>query len=154
MHAQNFLAALYVGKIDRDLAIETTGAQQRRIEHIGAVRRRDNDDAFLSVEAVHLDEQCIERLLAFVVAAADPVTAMATDSVDFVDENDARRGFLSLLEHVAHPARAHADEHLDEVGTADRKEGNVRFAGDGAREKRLTGSRRADEQNTFRNSAA
>ena len=102
MHAQNFFAAFHVRQIDGDLAIETSGTQQRRIENIGPVRRRDDDDAFLGVEAVHLDEQRIERLLALIVSAADAVTAMPADRVDFVDENNAGRGFLALLEHVAH----------------------------------------------------
>ena len=154
VHAQNFFAAFHVGQIDRDLAIETAGTQQRGIENIGPVRRGDDDDAFLRIEAVHLDEQRIERLLALIVTAADAVAAMATDRVDFVDENNAGRGFLSLLEHVAHAGGADADEHLDEIGAADREERHVRFAGDGACEQRLAGSRRADEQNAFRNAAA
>ena len=57
VNPEDFLAALHVGQIDRDLAIETARAQQRGIEHVGPVRRRDDDDAFLRVEAVHLDEQ-------------------------------------------------------------------------------------------------
>ena len=96
----------------------------------------------------------IERLLAFVVTAADAVAAMPADRVDFVDENNAGRGFLALLEHVAHAARADADEHLDEVRAADREERHVRFAGDGAGEQRLAGARRADEQHAFGNAAA
>ena len=52
---------------------------------------------------------------------------------------------------VAHPRRADADEHLDEVGTADRKERHVRLSGHGFRQQRLTGSRRAYEQGAFRN---
>ncbi len=151
---EDFLAALHVGQIDRDLAIETARAQQRGIEHVGTVGGRDDDDAFLRVEAVHLDEQRIERLLALVVTAADAVTAMAADRVDFVDENEAGRGFLALLEHVAHAARADADEHLDEVRAADGEERHVRFAGDGAGEQRLAGARRADQQHAFRNAAA
>ena len=146
MDAQNFFAAFHVGQIDRDLAIETTGTQQRGIEHIGTVRGGDDDDAFLRVEAVHLHEQRIQRLLAFVVSAADAVTAMTTDRVDFVDENDARRGLLALLEHVAHAAGADADKHLDEIRAADREERHVRFAGNGAGEQGFAGSRRSDEQ--------
>ena len=96
----------------------------------------------------------IERLLAFVVTAADAVAAMAADRVDFVDENNAGRGFLALLKHVAHAARADADEHFDKVRAADGEERHVRFARDGAREQRLAGARRADEQHAFRNAAA
>ena len=154
MNPQNFLAASHVGQIDRDLAIETARTQQRRIEHVGPVGRRDDDDAFLRVEAVHLDEQRIERLFAFVVAAADAVSAMPADGVDFVDENQAGRGFLALLEHVAHAARADADEHFDEIRAADGEERHVRFAGDGPGEQRLAGARRADHQHALGNAPA
>ena len=154
MDPQDFFAALHVGQIDRDLAIETARAQQRRIEHIGPVGGRDDDDAFLRVEAVHLDEQRIERLLALVVTAADAVTAMAADGVDFVDENHAGRGFLALLKHVAHAAGADADEHLDKIRAADGEERHVGFAGDGAGEQRLAGARRADQQHALRDAAA
>ena len=154
MHAEDFLAAFHVRQIDGDLAIETARAQQRGIEHVGTVGGRDDDDAFLRIEAVHLDEERIERLLAFVVTAADAVAAMPADGVDFVDENNAGRGFLALLEHVAHPARADADEHFDEIRAADREERHVRFTGDGAGEQRLAGSRRADQEHAFGNAAA
>ena len=51
----------------------------------------------LRVEAVHLDEQLVQRLLAFVVTAAEPGAAVATDRVDLVDEHDRRRRVLRLL---------------------------------------------------------
>src|SRR5580693_833138 len=50
------------------------------------------------------------------------VAAIKPDSVDFVDEDDAGRVLLALLEHVAHPRRTHANEHLHEVGTGDGEE--------------------------------
>ena len=79
---------------------------------------------------------------------------MAADRVDFVDEDDAGRVLLALLEHVAHAAGADADEHLDEVGAGDGEEGHVGLAGDGARQQRLTGARRADQQAALRDLAA
>src|SRR5205823_4031947 len=118
------------------------------------VRGGNDNDAFLGVETIHLDEQRIERLFAFIVAAADPVAAVATDCVDFVYENDARRGFLALLEHIAHTRCANADKHLNEVRAADREERDVRFSRDGASEQRFSRSRRAYEQDPFWNSPA
>ncbi len=79
---------------------------------------------------------------------------MAADRVDLVDEDDAGRVLLALLEHVAHPAGADADEHLDEVGARDGEERHVRFAGDGAREQRLAGARRPDQQHALGDLAA
>jgi energy-converting hydrogenase Eha subunit H len=54
-------------------------------------------------KAIHFHQQLVQRLLALVVAAAHAGAALTTDSVDFVDEDDAGRLLLGLLEHVAHP---------------------------------------------------
>ena len=154
MDLENLFAALHVGQRDGHLPVETAGAQQRGVEHVGPVGRRDDDDAFLRVEAVHLHEQGIERLFAFVVAAADPVAAMTAHGVDFVDENQARRALAALLEHVAHAARAHADEHFHEIRAADREERHVRLPGDGAGEQRLARAGRTDHQHALGDASA
>jgi len=89
--------------IDHDPAVETARAQQRRVEDIGPIGGRDQDHAVVGLETVHLHQQLVEGLLAFVVAAAEPGPAVAADGVDLVDEDDARCVFLSLLEEVADP---------------------------------------------------
>ena len=86
--------------------------------------------------------------------AAEPGAAVAADGVDLVDEDDARGVLLALLEQVAHPAGADADEHLDEVGARDGEEGHVGLAGDRTGQERLTGSRRAHEQHALGDLAA
>ena len=130
------------------------GRSSAGIEHVGTVGRGDEDDAFVRLEAVHLDEQLVQRLLALVVAAAEAGAAMAADRVDLVDEDDAGGVLLALLEQVADARGADADEHLDEVGAADREERDVGFARDGAREQRLAGAGRAHEQHALGNAAA
>src|SRR5258706_6091749 len=79
---------------------------------------------------------------------------MTADRVDLVDEYDAGRVFLALLEQIADARRADADEHLDEVRAADREEGNVGLARDSACQQRLAGSGRPHEEDTLWNSAA
>ena len=79
---------------------------------------------------------------------------MTADRVDFVDEDDAWRVLLGLLEHVAHAACADADEHFDEVRTRDREERHIGFAGDRTRDQRLAGARRADQQHAAWNTSA
>ena len=138
---QDLLAAADVGQRHDHLAVEAARAHQRRIEHVGPVGRGDHDHAGIRLEAVHFDQQLVQRLLALVVAAAQAGAALAADRVDFVDEHDAGRVFLRLLEHVAHARRAHADEHLDEVGARDREERHLGLAGDRLREQRLAGAR-------------
>ncbi len=108
----------------------------------------------VELEAIHFNEQLVERLLALVIAAAKTGAAMTPDGVDFVDEHDAGRIFLRLLEHVAHARSADADEHLDEIGARDGEERHIGFARNGAGQQRLAGSRRADQQNALGDAAA
>src|ERR1035437_1144604 len=56
-------------------------------------------------------------------------TSLSIDGVNLVDEDDAWRVPLGLIEQVADAARADANEHLDELGTGDGEEGNARFTG-------------------------
>ena len=115
VHLEDALAALAVGPVDDDLAVEAARAQQRRVEDVGPVGGGDQDDVVLHLEAVHLDQELVERLLALVVAAAQAGAAVPADGVDLVHEDDAGRVLLRLLEEVAHARGADADEHLDEV---------------------------------------
>ncbi len=154
MNPQDLFAADEIGVRDHDLTVEAAWPQERRIEDVGPVGRGDDDDAFVLLEAVHLDQQLIERLFALVVAAAKARAAMAPDRVDFVDEDDAGRVLLGLLEHVAHPARADADEHLDEVRARDGEERHVGFARDRPGGQGLAGARRADQQHAARDPPA
>ena len=59
------------GRLDRDAAVEAAGAQQRRVEDLGAVGGGQHDHRGVGLEAVHLGEDLVERLLALVVAAAE-----------------------------------------------------------------------------------
>ena len=79
---------------------------------------------------------------------------MATHGVDLVDEDDAGRVLLALLEQIAHAARAHADEHLDEVRARDAEERDPGLARDRPGEERLARAGRTDEEHALRNSTA
>ena len=147
-------AALVGRPIDGDVPIEAAGPQQGRIEHVGPVGGGQHDDRFVRAEAVHLAQDLVERLLALVVPAAEAGAADAADGVDLVDEQDAGGGFLGGLEHVADAAGADADEHLDELGAADRKERHARLAGHGPGQQRLAGARRAHQQHALGHAAA
>ena len=71
VHPEDRLAAGAVGRLHRDPAVETAGAEQGLVEDVGPVGRADDDHAGGRVEAVHLGQDLIQRLLAFVVAAAE-----------------------------------------------------------------------------------
>src|SRR4051812_31638698 len=143
-----------VGAVDDDLAVEAARAQQRGVEDVGTVGGGDQDDVVLHLEAVHLDEQLVERLLALVVTAAEAGAAVAPDGVDLVHEDDAGRVLLGLLEEVAHAAGPDAHEHLDEVRARDREERHAGLAGHRAGQQRLAGARGPVEQHALRDARA
>ena len=105
------------------------------------------------LEAVHLDEQLIQRLLALFVAER-VAAAAAADGVELVDEDDAGLVAAGVPEQPAHARGADAGVHLDEVGAAREEERHARLTGDRAREQRLAGAGRADEQHALRDAAA
>ena len=146
---QNVGTALDIGQADVHLPVEAAGAEERVIENVGAVCRRHDDDALIIVEAVHFDEQLVERLLALVVTAAETGAALTADGVDLVDEHDGGGDLLGLLEQVADAARADADVQLDEIGAGDGQKLDARLAGDRLGEQRFARARRADEQHAL-----
>ena len=80
--------------------------------------------------------------------------ARAADRVQLVDEDDRGRRLPRLLEQIAHAGGADADDHLDELGGAEAEEGDARLPGNRARQQRLAGSGRTDEQHALRHGAA
>jgi hypothetical protein len=142
------------GSSNTTSAVEATGARERGIEDVGTIRGRDDDHALTGVEAVHLDEELVQRLFAFVVAAAHARAAMATHRVDFVDEDDARGLLLRRLEKIADARGTHADEHFDEVGAGDREERHTGFTGDRTGEEGLAAARRTHQKDAARDLAA
>ena len=152
MHLQNSLAAFQIRRFDGYLTVETARAKQCRIKHVGAVGRGDDDQIGVVIEAVHLNEQLVQRLLTFVVAAAHTGTAtLTTDGIDLIDEDDGRSVHLGLIEQIAHTGGAKTHEHFHEVGACHGVERHTGFACDGSCQQRLTGTWRAVEQYATRN---
>ena len=82
---------------DLDFTVEAPGPQEGRVEHLGTVRSSHDDDAGGGVEAVHLCEQLVQRLLPLVVGD-DRAAALLTDGVDLVDEDDRRSPLVGIRE--------------------------------------------------------
>ena len=148
VHLQNFLAALQVGQLHGHAAVKASRTGQRRVEGLRTIRRRQDDHAVVALEAVHLGQQLVQRLLALVVAAHLTVALLA-DGVDLVDEHDAGGLLLRLLEQIAHLACAHAHEHLHKFGAGHGEEGHVGLARHGLGQHGLAGAGRADQQQTL-----
>jgi hypothetical protein len=148
------LATPEIGPVHDHLAVEAPRPQQRRIQDLRPVRGRHQDHGRAGVEAVELREELVQGLLALVVGRDSPEPAAGpADRVDLVDEHDARRALARLLEELPHPRGPEPHEHLDELARVQREEGHVRLSRDGAREQRLAGPGRPDEQEPPRNAA-
>ena len=146
MDLQDLFTALDVRQADIDLTVEAAGAEQRLIEDVGTVGSRHDDDAVVGLKTVHLDQQLVQGLLTFIVAAAQAGAALAADRVDLVDEDDAGHGLLGLVEQVAYAGSADADVHLHEIRAGDGVERHTGLTGAGAGQQGLAGTRRAHEQ--------
>ena len=64
---EDLAPAVLVGRGHRDPAVEAAGPQQRGVEHLGPVGRAEHDHGLVGLEAVHLREDLVERLLTLVV---------------------------------------------------------------------------------------
>ena len=154
VHFQNALAALYVGRVHHNLAVETTRAQQRGVQNIHAVRSSNKHHSIILVKAVHLNKQLIQRLFAFIVAAAYARTALTTNGIDLINEDNGRTCLFGLVEQVAHTGSTHAHEHFHKVRTRNAEERHARLACNSTREQRFTRTRRAHQKAAARNLCA
>src|ERR1700730_4398052 len=150
MHLEDALAADDVRVRHHDLAVEAAPAPKRRIEHIETVCRRDQDDAHIGLETIHLDEELIQGLFALVISSTEPGTTTPPDGVDFIDEDDAGRTLLGLRKHVADAAGTDSDEHFHEIRSGNREERHIGFARNSPGEQSFAGPRWADQQNPQR----
>ena len=109
VHLEDRLAAGPVGRLHGDAAVEAARAAAAPGRgRPGGWSRAITITPVDGVEAVHLGEDLVQRLLALVVAAAeagDARRARAADRVELVDEDDRRRRRLRLREQVAHAGR-------------------------------------------------
>ena len=70
VHAEDFFAALHIGIGHLHLTVKAARTQQGRVQHVGAVGCRNDDDALIGLKAVHFNQQLVERLLALIMTAA------------------------------------------------------------------------------------
>ena len=102
---QNLSTAPDIRETHLHTAIETARAQQSVVQDVRPVGGRDRDHTAVALEAVHLCEDPIQRLLTLVVAATHAGPALATNCIDLIDEHDARSLLLGLsLSHTPWPA--------------------------------------------------
>ena len=128
--------------------------RSRALSRIGPVRGGDQNNAFVGVESVHLDEKLIQRLFAFVVSASESGAALTADGVYFIDEDEAGGVFFPLVKKITNTGGADTHKHLDKIRAADGEKGNSRFAGYGPGQEGLARSRSAHQENALRDAAS
>ena len=139
------LAPADVGPVDHHLAVEAAGPQQGRSSTSGrlvaAMMMTPLEESKPSISARSWFSVCSRSSWPPTKPVA-PARRLA-DGVQLVDEHDAGRLLLGLLEEVAHARGAHAHEHLDELGAGQEEERHVGLARHRPGQQRLAGAGRA-----------
>mmetsp|Transcript_16082 Transcript_16082/g.34211 ORF Transcript_16082/g.34211 Transcript_16082/m.34211 type:complete len:428 (-) Transcript_16082:1469-2752(-) len=150
MNRKDLSPALDVWLVYDDLSVEASWTEERGVKDVGPVGARQNHDARRRVEAVQLDEELVERVLALVVAAVEAAAAArAPDRVDLIDKNETRCVGARLREEVPDARGADAHKHLDEVGAGHGVEGRLGLSRRRLCQQRLAAARRADQQGSL-----
>ena len=151
VHIQNLLPATDIGQGDINLAIKPARAQQGRVQNVWPVGGCNHNHAHIGLKAVHLDEHLIEGLLAFVITASQAGTSLASDRINFIDEDDAGCVFLGVVKHVSNPRGSDSDEHFNEVRPRNREKRHLGLTGDALGQQGFASARRPNQQQTARN---
>jgi hypothetical protein len=131
MHLQDTFSPSDVRSWYHNVPIESTWTEQRGIQYVRPVGCSNQNDSIVGLESIHFHQQLIQRLFPLVMATTEAGSAVASNRIDFVDKDDARRLLFALNEKVTYSGRSDADEHFHEIGTADTEERNSGFARDG-----------------------
>src|SRR3954447_17996183 len=161
---EDVLRGLCVRPLDLDLHVETTGPQDRGVDHVLAVGRADHDDVLETLDTVDLAQQLRDDRVLDVTRDAGP--ARAEDGVHLVEEDDdgsaLRRLLPRALEHEPDVPLGLADVLVEQLRSLDVEEVGPTLAlaalrdllgqrvGDRLRDQRLATPRRAVEQDALR----
>ena len=116
MYFQNLLATTNIRQSNNHLAVKSAWTQQRWVQHVWAVCSCHDDYAIVNFKTIHFYQQLVQGLLALIVSTAQAGTTVATDCIDFIDEDNTGRLLLGLVEHVPHSGRADTNKHFNKVG--------------------------------------
>ena len=83
-------AAMLVRTVHQHLAIKAPCPQQCRIKYFRPVGRGQQDKAAGRVKTVQLDQQLVEGLLPFVIAAHAGRRSSTAQGVQFIDKDNGR----------------------------------------------------------------
>src|SRR5207248_9376209 len=104
------------------------------------IRRSDHHDAGRLIKTIHLNQQLIERLILIGRARIVAASALTTQGIDFIDEDDAGRKLARPREQPPDTSCAHTGEFLLETRSRNREERYACFARCSPREQSLSRS--------------
>ena len=146
MNLEEFLASLYIRHRDIDHLIHTTGAQNRRVNLLWAIRCA-NDKDFSLRAVVQLTQELIDlSRCTFVMDSR----AVRNHSVQLIEANDRRSLLCSLLEEFRNLALCAVDIDAPQVRRLNHHKVQVRLFGKLLGNECLAASRRAIEERTIR----
>mmetsp|Transcript_35777 Transcript_35777/g.106792 ORF Transcript_35777/g.106792 Transcript_35777/m.106792 type:complete len:256 (-) Transcript_35777:1616-2383(-) len=149
---ENLLPALQVRLVNLNLPVEPPRSSECLVENVYAVGAGEYDHIARGREAVHLDEELIESVLALIVAARhSATTALPADGVDLVDEDYAGRIAPRFLEEVPDARWTDAHEHFNEVGSGDTVERDAGLTSHSLSQEGLAGARGTAQKGTLGN---
>src|SRR5258707_11785523 len=140
-------ASIPIWSIYRHAPVKAAWTQQRYVESIRTVSGANNHHCLACIEAVQLYEQPVQCLLTLIIGV-DACTSLPAYRVDLVDENDAGRCFLRLVEQVANTTGANTHQHFDKLRAGHRVERDAGFTGNGSCQQGFTCAWRAYQQYT------
>ena len=115
MNLKNCFSALLVGIINYYLTIKSAGTKKCRVENVRTVSSSDYNNTFVSTESVHLNEELVKCLLAFIMTAAKTCAALSAHCVYFIDKNNCRKVLSCLFKKVAHTTCTDTYKHLNKI---------------------------------------
>ena len=128
---EDVLGGFGVRALDLDLHVETSRPQDRRVNHVLAVRCTDDDDVLQALDAVDLAEQL--RHDRGLDVGADACPAGAEDRVHLIEEDDDRSALGGLfpgpLEDQPDVALGLAHELIEQLRALDIQEVGLGFPG-------------------------
>ncbi|MNC21704.1 hypothetical protein D3C75_696880 [compost metagenome] len=154
MHLKYSFTAFHIRTVNRNLTVKTSWTKQCRIKYISAVSRRYNNNAFVTTESIHLNQQLVKRLFTLVMSATKTGTTLTTHSINFINEDNTWSILLSILEQITYPRSTDTHEHFHKVRTGNTKERNASFTCYRTGKQCFTCSRRTYKQYALRNTCA
>ena len=151
---QNGNTSVLIRIIDGYLTVKPSGTQKGGVQYIPSVGGGHDNYTLIYRKAVHLNQQLIQCLLAFIMSAAEAGTAVTADSVDLINKHNGRRDFFCLFKKVADPACTDTDKHFNKITAADGEERNSGFTCNSFGKQCFPCTWRADKQDALWNSGA